>query len=572
MHDFTQKQQSKSNSIAPSYTPSKPKHSDIMAQRADYLQQYDLKDVGKAMQAYYQRKLSPEAKQSYKLDQNIHNPNTQSFVPEVQPSLDESDVQESPSSVQMKHQPPHEDNLQQYSDSASSQKPAQSIHEIARTGFSGSPTTLPHLEQIQQSLGVDLSHVQAYIGGPAEVACQNIGALAFASGNNIAFGKPPGIELATHEATHTVQQASGKVDLPGGVGHVGDKYETHADLVAATVARGQSAVPLMADYINATTQPPLQHSANFQPNQEQEHTHTSSTHEEGIQGKQTEQNSIPVALHNNTNHMSPKLIHNLFTLKEKLGIFGKTFFELSTGAIYQYCVNNTIDFPFYKLFPGAESNLNGQTPADYLSKTYYPFFNLGRQIGDIATLYTALGEIEIGSGMDGTGILGTPETGGASLVLTVPGTALIIHGASSSLRSLADLFNQHGIIFHIEGNPEKNSGEVNTERPWKRNTNTYHGSKPDYENPGHHDPSSPKFRGGGSMTSKLPSDAEEVYKHAIPTKDGETWWGRNSEGEYYRYQGENNVVHWNGSFKANDPKIPTYIKRRFKSYDTDRIR
>ena len=40
----------------------------------------------------------------------------------------------------------------------------------------------------------------------------------------------------------------------------------------------------------------------------------------------------------------------------------------------------------------------------------------------------------------------------------------------------------------------------------------YHGPKPKYENPGHHDPSSGTFRGGGTKTSIFPKNADELYK------------------------------------------------------------
>jgi tetratricopeptide (TPR) repeat protein len=125
---------------------------------------------------------------------------------------------------------------------------ASKIQQVAATGFRGSAASLPHLNQIQHSFGVDLSGVQAYVGGDAAAACQRMGAQAYASGNQIAFKEQPSLELAAHEAAHIVQQASGKVQLAGGVGQVGDKYENHADAVAAKVAAGESAVPLLRDF------------------------------------------------------------------------------------------------------------------------------------------------------------------------------------------------------------------------------------------------------------------------------------------------------------------------------------
>ncbi len=71
-----------------------------------------------------------------------------------------------------------------------------------------------------------------------------------------------------------------------------------------------------------------------------------------------------------------------------------------------------------------------------------------------------------------------------------------------------------------------------------------------YWNPGHHDASSPNFRGGGSMTTHLPPDAEEVFSRAIPEagRDGRSWWGQSNTGDWYRYQGGvNEKLHWNGA-------------------------
>jgi hypothetical protein len=117
----------------------------------------------------------------------------------------------------------------------------------------------------------------------------------------------------------------------------------------------------------------------------------------------------------------------------------------------------------------------------------------------------------------------------------------------------------------------KSHGE-HGERPWKENVETYHGSKPKYRNLGHHDESSGKFRGGGSKTTPLPDDAEEVYQNAIPSSDGRSWYGRNSQGEIYRYQvDEGGFVHFNGS--SSSPrglkKIPKQIEKRFRDLDKD---
>lgn len=98
--------------------------------------------------------------------------------------------------------------------------------------------------------------------------------------------------------------------------------------------------------------------------------------------------------------------------------------------------------------------------------------------------------------------------------------------------------------------------------------------KPCYENPGHHDPSSPNFRGGGSLTTPLPDDAEEVYQASVPVDpSGDSWWGQNSDGYLYRYQvsrrGDKLLAHWNGTTDPTsgrvieDREIPASIRARF---------
>ena len=136
---------------------------------------------------------------------------------------------------------------------------------------------MPHLNQIQQSFGVDLSGVQAYIGGEAAAACQQMGAAAYASGNQIAFKEQPSLELAAHEAAHVVQQRSGKVQLAGGVGIVGDKYENHADAVAAKVAAGESAAQLLADF--SAGQKTNQNGEKLPQGQSPIDTHSTSSHQ-----------------------------------------------------------------------------------------------------------------------------------------------------------------------------------------------------------------------------------------------------------------------------------------------------
>ena len=120
------------------------------------------------------------------------------------------------------------------------------IHEAAASGLSGSASALPHLDAIQKSFGDhDVSGVKSFVGGAAASANEQMGSLAYATGDNIAFKSSPDLHTAAHEAAHVVQQRQG-VSLSGGVGQVGDRYEQHADAVADAVVQGRSAESLLS--------------------------------------------------------------------------------------------------------------------------------------------------------------------------------------------------------------------------------------------------------------------------------------------------------------------------------------
>ncbi len=119
------------------------------------------------------------------------------------------------------------------------------VHAAAERGTAGSGASLPHLDAIQSAFGHhDVTGVQAHVGGAAAEASQAMGAEAYASGNDVAFGGAPDVHTAAHEAAHVIQQQSG-VSLAGGVGQAGDAYEQHADRVADAVVAGNSAEPIL---------------------------------------------------------------------------------------------------------------------------------------------------------------------------------------------------------------------------------------------------------------------------------------------------------------------------------------
>lgn len=124
---------------------------------------------------------------------------------------------------------------------AGERRDAEDPHRTAASGFMGGGGGLPHLGAIQRAFGRhDVSGVRAHVGGPASEAAQALGAEAYTSGDRIAFSSSPDLFLAAHEAAHVVQQRAG-VSLPGGMGQVGDRYERHADEVAAMVVNGGNA-------------------------------------------------------------------------------------------------------------------------------------------------------------------------------------------------------------------------------------------------------------------------------------------------------------------------------------------
>ena len=127
------------------------------------------------------------------------------------------------------------------------ERDATGVHEVADRGMSGPAGDLPYRETIQKSFGPehDVSGIGSHVGGPATAAAAEMGALAYAKGDQVAFAEAPSLHTAAHEAAHVVQQRAG-VQLKSGVGEVGDPYERHADAVADVVVAGGSAASLLS--------------------------------------------------------------------------------------------------------------------------------------------------------------------------------------------------------------------------------------------------------------------------------------------------------------------------------------
>lgn len=114
----------------------------------------------------------------------------------------------------------------------------------------------------------------------------------------------------------------------------------------------------------------------------------------------------------------------------------------------------------------------------------------------------------------------------------------------------------------------------------KYNNGFYNGEKPkNYENPGHHDPKSPNFRGGGSKTEIIPENHEELWKKAIPgfsdvkTKQGipSVWYSIDDKGKIHQFQVDHNgKAHWAGSQNgARGVKVDNVTEKRLEQYYKD---
>ncbi len=126
--------------------------------------------------------------------------------------------------------------------------PEADVPAIAAAGVAGGGQRLPHGDRIQAAFGAhDVSGIRAHVGGAASEAARGIGAVAYATGSDVAFDGSPDLHTAAHEAAHVVQQQHG-VQLKGGVGQTGDAHEQHADAVADAVVRGESAEALLDSY------------------------------------------------------------------------------------------------------------------------------------------------------------------------------------------------------------------------------------------------------------------------------------------------------------------------------------
>jgi len=85
-----------------------------------------------------------------------------------------------------------------------------------------------------------------------------------------------------------------------------------------------------------------------------------------------------------------------------------------------------------------------------------------------------------------------------------------------------------------------------------------------YDNPGPHDRTTSNFAPG---KTPLPSDAQAVFGTAIEVPGracgtGQVAYGINEKGQFYRYMGQNGVLHYSGTIASN--KVPKDIRKQLQ--------
>ena len=86
----------------------------------------------------------------------------------------------------------------------------KSASDTAQEGFGGSAHEVPYRQEMESSFGADFSGVKAYSDGPARKASSDLGAEAYAAGNQVAFNtSSPDKATVAHELTHVLQHTGG---------------------------------------------------------------------------------------------------------------------------------------------------------------------------------------------------------------------------------------------------------------------------------------------------------------------------------------------------------------------------
>ena len=119
-------------------------------------------------------------------------------------------------------------------------------HSLANTGISTHSKPMPFAAKLEPVFGKELVQSVDYHDNPtAAASASSMGAKAYATGTHVVSNGSMSLRTAAHEVAHIAQQRKG-VQLKGGVGEVGDKYEREADEIADAVVAGKSAEGLLS--------------------------------------------------------------------------------------------------------------------------------------------------------------------------------------------------------------------------------------------------------------------------------------------------------------------------------------
>lgn len=121
--------------------------------------------------------------------------------------------------------------------------------DAAAAGFAGGGQEIPYRAEMEKSFGQDFSGVRAHTDGAAQNASKELGANAYAVGNNVAFGlSTPDKSLVAHELTHVLQQSNGGAGAgpqakgAGDIGGIDKSGEHEAEAVEGAVKSGKPAL------------------------------------------------------------------------------------------------------------------------------------------------------------------------------------------------------------------------------------------------------------------------------------------------------------------------------------------
>lgn len=120
------------------------------------------------------------------------------------------------------------------------------IEQRAAAGVASGGGAVPYASKMESAFGTSFAGVKAHTGPEAQMACDSIGAQAYASGNSVAFKTDgPSESLVAHELTHVLQQRAG-VQRKGAA--ESSSLEAEADAVGARVAAGESVADVTSKY------------------------------------------------------------------------------------------------------------------------------------------------------------------------------------------------------------------------------------------------------------------------------------------------------------------------------------